>query len=311
MRRFAALALALVLAGCAGPKEPLEVGVKEFPTKVLFGQTARPLPPPVLSQNPVPAFPGFLQPPPPRFRIPEVEIRPLCPTAHPFSAPRHVAGNRALHPPVEADYLFRNQGKFSVGSLSGDYPKLSRRSITNVISGEDEFTFDVVIELAGTVTTTTYRVVPQSVFPPSAGTPPDSGVFIVRVVTESPDGPDVFAPTPALPLILFPAGPGVQWDARGIDPFSQTVMQFHGAVTGKARVDACGTVLDGWLVETSAGSITGPTKDLVFTASYVIGTQFGGFSLMDRVEISGVDGGEEVSSLNEATIFREPKLPAS
>lgn len=307
---FSAL-LAVTLAACAGPRSPLEVGMKEYPTEVLLGaQRTAVLPPPSL--GPVVGFPGFVQPPPPRDSLPE-RPAPDCPDADPLDSPRLPATNRASRPPVVASYTFRNQGAFTIegpNARQGRYPATTTRSIQNVQQSINEFTFEVAETLGDTTTTTIYRVVPETVVPPAIANPPDSGIFIIRVVSERPgEDPEFFAPTPGILILPFPAEPGLQWDARGIDPLTQTVMQFHGNVTGTTRVDACGVFLQAWNVVLTQGFISGPTKELTFKATYAIGTQFGGFSLYDNVEMSGVDGDDTLRSANLAVISSEPSEP--
>lgn len=88
-------------------------------------------------------------------------------------------------------------------------------------------------------------------------------------------------------------------------------MVVRGTVTDKGRVNACGTPLDSWTVKVN-GRLLGPAKDLTVTATYQVGTQFGGFVLADEVVISGTDRGARVELRTAATVNAiEPAPPRS
>jgi hypothetical protein len=171
------------------------------------------------------------------------------------------------------------------------------------------------------VTTTTYSVTPESPLTDL------SGVFIRQIVTRfKSGGTDTFNPqSPGVKLLHFPAEPGVQWDSHGADPLSQTAMSFHAQIgrelpdgndpdtlpdiQGKARVDACGQPLDAWWVQIKDGSIVGPNTNLTLNALYAIAPQFGGFPVMEEVEVKGTNRGLQTNSKNAATIAKEPIFP--
>jgi hypothetical protein len=86
-------------------------------------------------------------------------------------------------------------------------------------------------------------------------------------------------------------------------------MQFTSTVSGKARVDACGTPLDSWILEVKDGKLISPTQNLDFSSTYYLGTEYGGLMLRERTAFAGTDGSDGVSRTNTATITSEPTAP--
>jgi hypothetical protein len=325
-----AFAFAVLLTACIGPKAPLEVGVKDVPTDVLYGgKRAEAPPPPPGSLNINPAFPILIQPPPrTRTTLPgPANAAPIpCPTAHPFAAPKYEARTRGRVPPIAASYPFRNSGTFENSggqSSKGAFPATTiRRVIDPSKPGSDgSFGFKVEEDLGDRITTTEYGVTPESPLTDL------SGVFIREILTTfKTGGNDRFHPqSPGVKLLHFPAEPGAQWDGHGADPLSQTAMNFH-AVLGKelpdgddadtlpdlqpkAKVDACGQPLDAWYVQIKDGQIVGPQTNLTFNALYAIAPQFGGFPVMEEIEVKGTNRGLQTTSKNVATIGKEPVFP--
>jgi len=326
MRKSPALYLfvliTFLMTSCGGPRTPLEVGVREFPTDVLFGRrdTPPPLPP---SSNPNPGFPVLLSPVSEGIApLPSPPSAPAsaCAEAHPFTAPRHIAGTAADMAPIAATYPFRNEG-ISERTQDGNktvstYPPESSRRITDVQTFSDEsFTFRVVDDLSGAGTATSFEVVPQSPLADQAG------IFITQI--ESPV--DLFTPRPKLKIMQFPVENGFQWDAVGTDPFSGITMRFHGRIgqevpdgpddgdepdlEPKVRVDACGEVIHAWYVDITQGQVIGPQTNLSFISSYAIATQFGGLIVREHTEVTGNEGSVQVANKRTATISREPALP--
>jgi hypothetical protein len=324
------VALMALASACAGPRRPLEVGVREFPTNVLFGSRETPPPPPPAA-NPNPGFPVLVPPPP----IPPVTVGPsprpapspqaACPQAHPFTAPQYIAGNRSESPPVATTYPFRNDGVFENveggQTTTGTFPLSSTRTIHDVEEDpEGSFTFSITEFLGSRANTIRYEVVPES--PLSDQT----GVFITQIITDTQSGgSEAFTPQPSLKLLQFPAENGAQWDSVGTDPLRQTTMRFHARIgreipdgddaddvpdlVPKIRVDACGTVIDAWYVDITDGQVIGPQTSLTFRSFYAVATQFGGFPVMEHIELSGNDRGVQTESRNTATISEEPVFP--
>lgn len=318
------LAMALLLGACAGPEAPLSVGIKEIPSDVELGVTARteptvaPLPPIALPLNPIGVDDIG---PRPRILPPAATA---CPEADPLRAPAKEAVNTIDAPPAPGVQPFRNHGSFEVtgaDAKEGRFPATSVRDVKEVyrmaVPGAvgSWFRFDVEATLGSLTTTTTYALLPegQDVF----GSRP--GLYIARVRAEFADGTsEDFRPAsfPGLLLLPFPASPGVEWSAAGADPRSGTAMAFTGRVGRKVRVDACGVPLDAWTVRIEGafgesdgpGVAISPSTQTSFVADYALGTQYGGISLMDAIEIDRTSAQGNVHQENRATIGGEPAL---
>lgn len=341
---FIPLALALMM-GCAGPRAPLAIAIKEVPSDVVLGSKKRPEPtlvpiPPTalpLDTRTISVFGPSLPDRQPSSFSNALETL-YCPAASPLAVPEKPAVNTFSLPAAPGRYDFRNDGSFEISGANakkGIFPVASAREVRNVrrvvtpASPEVRYQFEVSASLGELVTTTTYTLVPeQTTAPPTQGLLPDpqdasgsaAGLFITRVQTVFPDGDsEDFTPanSPGLLLLPFPISPGVTWDSAGGDPGSGMAMAFSGAIGQKARVDACGTVLDAWSVaingEFGASEGTGltisPTSRTSFVASYIFGTQYGGLSLMDTVEMERTAGGGVLRQKNHGTINSEPPGP--
>jgi len=339
-------AVALVGSACSGPRDPIEVGVREFPTDVIFGaqgiseapqspqQVATPAPSLVIRAPAVPT--GRLSP----TQSTEVAAGP-CPRAHPFDAPKHEAPNRATVAPVPASYRYRNQGTYEYRqgntTNAGVLPAQSSRTLKDVqrlgTQANAPYRFQIVEGLAGITTTTTYHVTPES------NLPGEAGLFIARIETVDSNTPnEVFSPQPMIKIFEFPALPNLNWKSSGADPTTGASMTIQGRIgidspdgedvgdepdiLTRARVDACGEVIDAWLVEIggpsdtakpdpAGGTLIGPgLKNLRYKAVYAIATQFGAFSVYDNYQVTGTDSsGQTVKLVNEATISEVPRLP--
>jgi hypothetical protein len=312
------VALVLLAAAC-GPHRSPEIGFKEVPSDVILGAhaTATPLasmppagpvkaPPPVsVIALPPPTFDVRPEPSPPA-APPAVSV---CATADPLQAPRREAPPQISAPPPKAAYVFRDVGTYSesgANARKGTFPTSSLRIVGNVVHTSDSnFSFDVS-ELLGTVTTTTtYDVFGTSLVP--AALP--AGIYIKQIKSVQGGSVSTFAPNPELELAAFPLVRGASVTASGVDPRSATSMQFTSTVTGKTRVDACGTLLDSWVLDLTKGKVISATQNLDFSATYDMGTQYGGLLLRERTAFAGTEGSDGVSRTITATISSTPKLP--
>lgn len=326
-RRAFVVLVAVAIAGsaCSGPKERVEVGIKEFPTDVILGAQGV-TEAPVLTQQATPSAPLLVIRPPasPRRSAGPAQSAAAptgpCPSAHPFDAPKREAPNRASVAPAAASYLFRNSGTSGAGVLQPQ----STRTIKDVVGGGIDFKIEE--SLAGVNTTTTYHVTPSSDIPEQAG-------LFIAGIQKSPN--DIFTPRPMIKIFEFPAMGNEFWQSSGADPTTGVSMSLQGRIgietpdgpdagpepdiITRARVDACGQVIDAWLVEIGGPSsvaapdpagatIIGPGKDLRLKAIYAIATQFGAFSVYDKYQLTGTENFQTVKLINEATISELPKL---
>lgn len=325
-RRFALAAAVVVgellMSACAGPRDAIDVRVTKFDGNIAIGKKDEvKLPAPVPSRiNPQPlGFPSFIQPPPPippagRPAEPEVPIaqpsQQPCPKAPPGSVPKNAATNNVTAPPAEATLLYRNVGRFKITAndgttRTGDYPLTSDRSVTSEPVGDGTFIYRVEERLGLAVTTTVYHLDPAR------------GIYLREISSTTIDGGvDSFVTnSDSLLLLPLPVVTGAQVGGSAVDSRSATNMTFVGTVVGHTRVDACGTMLDAWRVDITEGRITSPFKQVHFTATYDIGTQYGGLSLSEHVRYECdvavnqyCDSGRNVETDNVATITAEPTL---
>ncbi|MFT5221729.1 MAG: hypothetical protein ACI867_000022 [Glaciecola sp.] len=324
--------LAVALGACGQPSEPLKIGVREVSGDIVLGAQSSPAPalaPPPLPPTPVSISPISIPPVRPQYTPPSTRptTGPLlpspsptdpCPSDNPLDAPATGSRRDVGEPPAEQVLHFRNKGEFSVSGANaneGTFAGVTTREIANVVVADnDDFTYDIVAELEGSITTTSYRVVneagtplPDVVFDQS-GANDGRGVFIVGVHTVIPDGTESsFEPSSPILLLPFPNSLNQTFDASGFDPYSQTTMSFTATVGDLRRVNACGKPVLGIELGLTAGRLIGPGFDLEFTATYVMATQFGGVSMSDEFTIAGTEGGSTSSRHNVAIVNEVPQ----
>lgn len=324
VRSWALAVAVMTTAACSGPRTPIQVTFQEVPGDILLGETAPgpdpgtpPVPP---AANPEPTgFPSFIQPPPPVLEStlpgpasPSTTARqpapPACARVDPLATPPHPASRNIAGPPARQDLPFRNDGEFEVADSSGvqrgRYPEQSIRSVVPGPGRTDgTFTFAVTEATAGTTTTTSYLV------------DPGAGLYLTGQQTTDASGTDTFAPTDprSLRLLPLPATIGAEISGIGVDATRQTTMRISGKVEGVRRITGCGIALDAWRVVISEGRVVAPNKQLVFTASYAVGTQYGGVTVQEEVSYAcdpqvpaRCDRGRRVQTHNVATTAREP-----
>lgn len=316
-RRMAMVAL-VGLCACAGPRRPVEFGVKEVASDlVLGGKPPAPalLPAPVppvaftasladLAPQPARAPAGTAPAFPPATPAPAV----ACPAADPLAPIRVPAPNRITAPPQPATYSYRVTGADTVGGAdprSVSLPPTSTRTVRAINEASDgSFTFVVDATLGGETSSTTYHVVPAGPLVPQAG------LFLSGMTTTAAGGQTSFTPRPELLLMPFPADPGATFTAAATD--GVTTVKLDGTVNQKARVDACGTPLDAVAIHVEGTvSSAGPrSRQDDVKADYFIASGFGGLSIQDSVALSSTilqDGAATSASRTLlATISRPP-----
>lgn len=347
-RRLVAVLAAFGAVGiaCSGPRQPIKVSVREFPTDVILGAQGGATPAPPQQVVATPEGPALvIRAPSPARQAGRSQSTTAasgpCPAAHPFDAPKDEAPSRATTPPVAEGYRYRNSGTYEYrqgnNSNAGVLPAQSSRTIKEPqrlgAQQDSPYRFKIVESLVGITTTTSYRVIPES------NVPGEAGLFIAEIETARPNGTsENFAPQPMIKIFEFPAMQNLNWKSSGADPTTGSSMTIQGRIgidspdgedegtepdiLTRARVDACGEVVDAWLVEiggpsntakpdSEGGTIIGPRlKNLRLKAVYAIATQFGAFSVYDEYEITGTESdGQSVKLVNKATISEYPKLP--
>lgn len=284
------------LAGACAPSNKVAVGVKDYPTDVLYGGTepTTPPPPPLPSASLDLGFPSFIvSAPPPSFPTvpPPVIVEPdPCPAATPASrviaAPPTIAGQLA-----EGIYSYRQSGSVRVGDKTTDLPPIAERRVTGVErTDEGTYSWGVVIEQFGIETTTSY------VNRNGADGSSVDGLHITRIVQRVPGkaSPDEFTPIGnGLQVLPANASAGMQFNSVAADPVHGATMLLQGTVRDVRRVDVCGVYVEGWAVDATV-TVRKPldasdTEEYTTKASYVVATGLGGLFLAETVEQTGTD----------------------
>lgn len=146
--------------------------------------------------------------------------------------------------------------------------------------------------LDGTVKVTTWKVdtSPQSVSEyPGNGAPdaraggPERGITIKSIQTLDSSGKqlDSFNPSSALLLLPLDVHEGEQFQSAAVDPATGQTYDFQGQVKPRQRVDACGTIIDGWPVVGTMTISGGSQTTYDYTVDF--GTQLGGIPIAESI----------------------------
>ena len=309
------LALAVLGSAC-GPPLPLEIGVKDRATDVVYGSQKKPEPPkpaPLAALDP--GFPSFIVAPPVPAPLAPAAVKPVvklkCPTAGPFDFPAEPVTSGIPKLPLGGRYHFRQQGSTTIdGKPAAPLTPEIDRVITNIVKENDtSFSYDQVIEQGGMVTTTTYRVLKTT------DNSELDGLYLTRVLTVMPDGTaDEFRPSGTLlgpigvRLLRIPSEKATVWQSVGTDAIHGTSMIVQGSIYDKDRLDACGTLIEVWKATVTA-TILGPTKNLDVTASYLVANQMGGLIVADDVHVTGTDAGKVIDQKVQSSISNPVPSP--
>lgn len=305
-RRAGLLVLGLSMTACAGPKAPLQVGVRELPSDVVLGDRSRhpadpvsvPVPPVALplapAQVPAVALVPAYEPPaedvgPPPTPLPS----PSCSIGSPEPAKNFPVPDTVTRPAGAARYAFETQGSYEVSGANaakGTFPSVMVRSIRDVVQlpgAAARYRFTVDGELGRLLTSTTYTLVPES----SSTTPLDApGLYITKVVSRNVDGTtQEFTPTraPGMLLLPFPATPGSTFRQSDADPNTGTVLSYTATIGEPQKMTVCGRavgLLPVHLDGTTGGELS-PDGGGGFVIDYAISPEYGGISLHDVVSV--------------------------
>lgn len=322
------VAVGLLAGACNGPREPIDVGVREVASDIVLGSQATPRPAgPVAS--PIPPTPVALNiptpvrlPAPPRFApapgpTTPRPVRGSCPAADPLQVPRHPADEGAGTAPVAESFEVRNDGTFTVSGPNANEGRFEESSVRHVhdvvVDDAGDVTYDVSTTLAGTGTVTSYLLRNSRSFDDGlgvgdqAGLDQQRGLYLTQVLSKMPDDRlSSFRPATPLRLLRFPAFAGDTFESAGTDPVTGTTMRWTVTVEGHVRVDLCGELVDAIRVHLSNGRVDGPEANVEFAATYDIATQYGGLILRDQVTASGREGLDTVTRTNTAVLTSVP-----
>jgi hypothetical protein len=338
--RFAALvALSTVAAaGCVKAGDP-EVAINKIEASLVFGvkPPAEPVQAPVQEVAQQVAAETY-EPPQlltsfelPAATAPVFSTLPLngakapsdCPTAPPTaSADKVVEVNITGEPPVGM-FRWKREGKITAadGAETPIGRSFERRFVRNHTKVSDTlYTFEMVAPVPGSdlVAVSTYRVntAPQStnVDPgynqiltvPTVGEP-ERGITLDKVEYQDRNGiiESSFTPTVGLLMLPLPVISGESYESIAVDPKSGQTIIHEATVARRARIDACGELADGWLVDATQTVTEGAgSPPAQFKYSYIVGTQYGGILLNEHVQAS--DGGDGLVDLDYTQAQLEP-----
>lgn len=292
----------MVMAACAKAPRP-RVGVKNVAAELVFG-----IPPVQEPVGPPGAFPevpeeidltdfedGFFNPgpapPPPP---------PRCPEAGPNEFPDREAPPTIDGKPKVGTYNWKVQGTQRITGVPfpvrlGEFEQRKVQDVASNVGDPQNYTFKTVQKKPGTGNTLLISTFIVDVTNPS---PTLKGVLLDKLEEDKQDGSAIstFDPEPDIMYLPIPIQQGTanRFDTTGIDPRTQQVLRHIGFVKERKDVDACGTMIQTWLVDGEYFRATGLGPEQRVNYDYAIATHFGGLIVYERVqspcEASNQDG---------------------
>ena len=320
-RRVAAWTLvsSLALGACVQPDAP-GLSVKALPANLVFGAETEPqVAAPANSLVQVPqALPPLPPPPkltiaPPPFQLPPLPVAKECPEAGINTFPEEVAARNVAEDrrPALGEYRWKREGtQQGTHTASFEIPVggFETRSFQNVqpVTGAEatDFTFeqhqrDLItnetvittfqVRTAGTsISQDTLGVQPVPGGPeiPSTGDP-DRGIAIVGIQRIDKDGNEAAwqaAPGTGVLLLPLPVRVNEEWSSQAADPSTLDFITYDGKVNPVERVDACGEVVEGWLVTGSMEMNFGGQTSLRTRYDLVFVPQMGAIPVYEHIE---------------------------
>jgi hypothetical protein len=296
------LLAALVLTGCVAEKAPgLRIGKGQ--TNVVFGAPKPATPganfnvtPPSQSQfiaaQQTDLLPddSFSLPTVQKFRPPPLQPVVACPEAALNAFPAQAAGLDISGMPRAGRYRWKRAGTIQVQSgVNATIQGFESRDITDVAKTADNiFTFRTKQPdlSTGGITATQFRVKSASDSTPGQVDP----VAVTETQVDFYDGSGTGTPratstfTPGIIRLPLPVVAGAAFSGKSVDSSSGDVLDYAGQVVRRERVDACGEVIDGWLVKaTETLSKAGTSRQY----NYIVATQLGGPIISEHIEQKG------------------------
>ncbi len=139
---------------------------------------------------------------------------------------------------------------------------------------------------------------------------PERGISLVKLQRVDQAGnTSELTFSPGVLYLPLDVVPGEEFNAVGIDPRTGSVLQHQAKVTKRDRVDACGEVVDGWVIE-STQTFSGPGQTAPpRTYKYMIAPQLGGLIISEEIHTSSPQGTTDVV-LSLAQVKPVPLPPA-
>jgi hypothetical protein len=310
--------IALTAAGCVRQSDP-KVAINKVEANLIFGvkPTAEAAPAPI--QNAVAEVQevlpeqqdiNFELPPPqaPVFTtLPAVKSD--CEPAPPSAAAELPVEPQITGDPLAGIYRWKIEGSVTGadGTVKGKNRQFEKRFIRNVTKVSDTvYTFEQVqpVPDSSLVAVNTIRVnkapITQNVDPgfnnvatvPSIGEP-ERGVTLdhVEYVDRTGNSVSSFQPSTGVLLLPLPVQSGESYKSVAVDPKTGQTIVHEATVTRRGRIDACGQLADGWLVDAKQTLTAGqgqPPQEISY--SYIVGTQYGGALINERYSVTAPSG---------------------
>jgi len=314
-----AVVVALALAACGDQAEPT-VRLQNVQADIVFGEITPPTPP-----TPANLSGGALGQAEEVIEVDEIEFddKGFLTRLPPRAAPVEPCPPAALTEFPDKEASLNVEGKPAVGLYrwvrSGEQTLAAAPTFKIPVSGFEKrliravksespttFTFETVQSELGTgqIVVTRYRVktapTQQRVGPTDVRVgEPDRGIAIYEIERFDPKtGASIstFAPTPPVLILPLPIVPGEAFDSVGVDPAGGGSLRIAGSVRKRQQVDACGEVIDGWLVEGSrTTSGANPEDSKTQTYHYIVATQLGGPIIQEYVEAQDTTGSAKIT----------------
>jgi hypothetical protein len=223
-----------------------------------------------------------------------------CPRAPLGSAPERAAPDRppANTPPKEGAYRYKISGKrtqvFSNGArIESEVSGFQPRVVRNIEqTAESRWTYETVqpygdggIQVMSWVVNANPAHVQRAT--PYVGenayrvSEPEGGLSVQRITYYNGSGnlEGTFDPAPPIVWAPFPVVPGQEFTSVGVSPRSRQSQRIEGEPTARQSVDACGELIDGWLVEHDVVDSSGGA----YEQDVVVSTDMGGLVISQRL----------------------------
>lgn len=124
--------------------------------------------------------------------------------------------------------------------------------------------------------------------PPTVGQP-ERGVALKKIEYVDTTGSligQTWSPPSGLLMLPLPVTSGESFQSSAVDPKDGRTITINAAVQFRSRIDACGDLVDGWLVEAEMYDTRQSTAELT-KWSFIIATQFGGQMISETYKVGG------------------------
>lgn len=198
--------------------------------------------------------------------------------------------------PAQGKYRWLRRGDQAIPGVSERLPVSNRdeRSITDVraLQARGDYEYKMTqqnLERSATWVLT-FQVITSRPDPPTnvnvvreQGTV--NGIFLVRwSKTFADQRTATFTPNPPILYLPLPVRVGFKLEEQvGVDPTTLDSFQHNLTVVERRRVDACGTLVDGWFVD-GEQIFSGASETWQRDFNYIVATQKGGIIVFEHVE---------------------------